>query len=93
MLPKYGFYSRTSIIQNYTAPVDIGDHEWIYAQCNLPFYSKPTVRLHFHAQPLPKVPLKANQKPNVVFIQFDALGRQTMYRRMPRSYQLLTSYG
>jgi hypothetical protein len=92
MQPKYGFQSRTSIEQNYTGPVSMGDREWIYAQCNLPFYSEPTVHIHLHAQPLPNISTNVNQRPNVVFIQFDALGRQAMYRRMPRSYKLLTSY-
>ncbi len=92
MEPKYGFQNRASINQKYTGPVSLVDHEWIYTQCNLPFYLQPTVRLHFHAQPLPKVSIKANHRPNIVFIQFDSLGRQTMYRRMPRSYKLLKSY-
>jgi len=91
MQPKYGFGRRSAINQNYTGPVSLANREWVYTQCNLPFYSKPTVHLHFHAQPLPKVSIKTSQRPNIVFIQFDALGRQAMYRRMPRSYKLLAS--
>ena len=92
MQPKYGFDDRKSINQNYTKPVSLDNHEWVYAQCRLPFYSTPTTRLHFHAQPLPEVSTKTKEKANVVFIQFDTLGRQAMYRRMPRSYKLLTTY-
>ncbi|CAF1179216.1 unnamed protein product [Adineta steineri] len=93
MQPKYGFSNRASVFEDYIEPVSLDDHEWVYAQCHLPFYSEPTVRLHFHAQPFSnRKSVKKSKKANVVFIQFDALGRQGFYRRMPRSYQLLTSY-
>ncbi|CAF0909706.1 unnamed protein product [Adineta steineri] len=92
MQPKYGFKTRHSINKDYTGPVSIDEHEWIYAKCNLPFFTEPTIRLHLHSQPLPSVSEVMRERPNVVFIQFDALGRQAMRRRMPRSYELLTSY-
>jgi hypothetical protein len=92
MEPKYGFKNRKSINNKYSGPVYLDDHEWIYSQCQLPFYSEPIIHLHLHPQPLPQLSIQLNQKPNVVFIQLDALGRQAMYRRMPQSYQLLTSY-
>ncbi|UJR31387.1 hypothetical protein I4U23_018881 [Adineta vaga] len=92
MQPKYGFRTRNSLLENYISPVNMGDHEWVYTQCSLPFYSEPVTRLHLHSRPLPEPSAAAKQKPNVVFLQFDALGRQAMYRRMPRSYSLLTAY-
>jgi hypothetical protein len=88
----YGFQSRLKVTQNYTGPVSLGDREWVYAQCHLPFYPEPTTRLHFCAQPLPAASSNVTDRPNVVFLQFDAMGRQAMYRRMPRSYKLLSTY-
>ena len=93
MKPKYGFRTRNSLAENYIGPISMGEHEWVYTQCTLPFYTEPVTRLHLHALPLPQPPPAVKQRPNVVFMQFDALGRQAMYRRMPRSYKLLTTYG
>jgi hypothetical protein len=89
--PKYGFTNRTEVIHNYTAPVSLNKQEWVYARCHLPFNRIPTIRLHFHAQPLPKPSVKVNKKANVIFIQIDAMGRQAMYRRMPRTSGLLSA--
>lgn len=93
MQPKYGFQQPANISQNYTAPVSLDGHEWVYAQCILPFYDEPTVRLHFHAQPLPSPTIQAKKRSNVVFLQFHMLGRYTMHRKMPQSHRLLSSYG
>ena len=92
MKPKYGFKTRGKVDYNYTGPVSMVDREWVYVQCSLPFYPEPTVRLHFLAQPLPRVSDSVRTKPNIVFIQFDALGRQALHRRMPRSYKILSTY-
>ena len=92
MQPKYGFTTRFNVDQNYSAPVPLDGHEWVYGQCSLPFETAPTVRLHFHAQPLPSPTVEAKTRPNVVFLQFDTLGRYGMHRRMPQSYELLKSY-
>lgn len=92
MEPKYSFRTRTSGFQNYLGPVSMEDHEWVYTRCNFPLHASPTTRIHFHARPLPQPAPAVSEKPNVVFLQFDALGRQAMYRRLPRSYELLTSF-
>lgn len=92
MKPRYGFGNRFKTDNSYTTPVNLDQHEWIYVACDLPFYTEPTVRLHLRAQPLPLPSAKVRNAPNVIFLQFDALGRQALYRRMPLSYSLLSTY-
>ena len=92
MQPTYGFQSPLNITHDYAAPVPLDGHEWVYARCTLPFYDQPTVRLHFHAQLLPSPTIQAEKRPNVVFLQFNLLGRYTMHRKMPQTHQLLRSY-
>jgi hypothetical protein len=79
MKPKYGFTNRTEVIHNYTAPVRLNKQEWVYARCHLPFNPTPNIGLHFHALPLPKPSVRVHKKSNIIFIQIDAIGRQSMY--------------